>query len=140
MKQLYISLHPPRWARKLQYRPSLATRYWKARRRIERIVFGPDHKWVARIWGHHWKALRPDARLEQTSFWDCLRATLALALRHQDDRLSDWDTGLYSERAVAWGNTSRYFNGEFDCVDFDSLLVDERWWAVGYTITRDGSP
>lgn len=85
-----------------------------------------DRKWIKRVWAHYWAASM-NPKMVDTSWWECLRVTVAILLgRRLEARGFDWIE-------VAWGDFYRY--GECGIGrGWDTLAV--RGWS--YTIYDDG--
>jgi hypothetical protein len=113
----------------------------------DRYVFGDDMEalrenigWIHALWSHWWQARQPN-NLQPTSFWDCVRCTVALFLNRQDDRLNDMtydDEGncTYVDEAIAWGNPGHYDTDYGTGQSWDELVVGP--WCT-FAVRGNGS-
>lgn len=66
-----------------------------------------DRAWIRRIWRHYWRA-RTNWRFSRTTFWGCVRATVAVVCgRWADVPDGDYDWFDVAEE-VAWRNEGIY--------------------------------
>jgi hypothetical protein len=91
------------------------------------------------IWGHYidW---RHDESLQPTRFWDCVRGSIALMLRNENEKISEYggDNAAYSEEGIAWtGMSEARYNGSYNIRYWKTFLIDARWWVPAYFITED---